>query len=93
MLYLENVVFPTEDQEWNFRMSVKRTSYTSLYPFYSLINTGLVRLDFEPLTILYGGNGSGKTTALNVIAEKLGILRSAPFNRSNFLKIMSSCAA
>ena len=86
MLYLENVVFPTEDQEWNFRMSVKRTSYTSLYPFYSLINTGLARLDFEPLTILHGGNGSGKTTALNVIAEKLGIRRSAPFNRSNFFE-------
>ena len=86
MLYLENVVFPTEDQEWNFRMSVKRTSYTSLYPFYSLINTGLARLDFEPITILHGGNGSGKTTALNVIAEKLGIRRSAPFNRSNFFE-------
>ena len=86
MLYLESIVFPTEDQEWDFRMSVKRTSYTSLYPFYSLINTGLARLDFEPLTILYGGNGSGKTTALNVIAEKLGILRSAPFNRSNFFE-------
>ncbi|MEZ7872933.1 MAG: AAA family ATPase, partial [Eubacteriales bacterium] len=86
MLYLESVVFPTEDQEWDFRMSVKRTSYTSLYPFYSLINTGLSRLDFEPLTILHGGNGSGKTTALNVIAEKLGIRRSAPFNRSNFFE-------
>ena len=86
MLYMENVVFPTEDQEWDFRMSVKRTSYNSLYPFYSLINTGLARLDFEPLTILHGGNGSGKTTALNVIAEKLGIRRSAPFNRSNFFE-------
>ncbi len=86
MLYLENVVFPTEDQEWNFRMSLKRTSYTSLYHFYSLINTELARLDFESLTILHGGNGSGKTTALNVIAEKLGIRRSAPFNRSNFFE-------
>ncbi len=28
------------------------------------------RIDFEPVTILYGGNGSGKSTALNVIAEK-----------------------
>ena len=31
--------------------------------------------DFEDITILYGGNGSGKTTALNVIAEKIGAKR------------------
>ena len=41
-------------------------------------------LDFEPVTILYGGNGSGKTTVLNVIAEKLGLTRDTPYNRSNF---------
>lgn len=41
-------------------------------------------LDFEEATILYGGNGSGKTTALNVIAEKLGLGRDTLYNRSNF---------
>ena len=43
-------------------------------------------LDFEPVTILYGGNGSGKTTALNVIAEKLGLQRDSLYNRSNFFE-------
>ena len=37
-------------------------------------------LDFEPVTILYGGNGSGKTTALNVIAEKLELENLIPKN-------------
>lgn len=32
-------------------------------------------LDPEQVTILYGGNGSGKSTVLNVIAEKLGLKR------------------
>ena len=41
-------------------------------------------LDFEPVTILYGGNGSGKTTALNVIAETLALHRDALYNRSAF---------
>ena len=86
MIYLDSIIFPGEDREWAFRMSVKRTSYNSLYPFYTLSKAGLERLDFEPLTILYGGNGSGKTTALNVIAEKLNLSRSAPFNRSNFFE-------
>ena len=43
-------------------------------------------LDFEPVTILYGGNGSGKTTALNVIAETLGLKRESVYNRSNFFE-------
>lgn len=84
MIYLESILFPSEDDEWDFRMSVQRTCYTTLYPFYVLSQAGLQRLDFEPITILYGGNGSGKTTALNIIAEKLGIQRGAPYNRSNF---------
>ncbi|MBD5458771.1 MAG: AAA family ATPase, partial [Lachnospiraceae bacterium] len=46
----------------------------------------LEMLDFEPVTILYGGNGSGKTTALNVIAEKLGLERDTLYNRSNFFE-------
>lgn len=84
MVYLDSITFPDQDAEWAFRLSVKRTCYNTLYPFYVLSQAGLKRLDFEPITILYGGNGSGKTTALNIIAEKLGIQRSSPFNRSNF---------
>lgn len=86
MVYLDSIAFPNEDTEWDFRVSVKRTCYNTLYPFSILSQAGLERLDFEPVTILYGGNGSGKTTALNIIAEKLGIQRSAPFNRSNFFQ-------
>ena len=51
-----------------------------------MLRRGFVRIDFEPVTILYGGNGSGKSTALNVIAEKLGIQRDARYNRSSFFE-------
>ena len=57
-----------------------------MYPFFVLSKAGLERMDFEPVTNLYGGNGSGKTTILNVVAEKLGVQRSAPYNRSNFFE-------
>ena len=43
-------------------------------------------IDFELVTILCGGNGCGKTTALNVIAEKLGVVRESAYNRSNFFR-------
>ena len=36
------------------------------------------------MTILYGGNGSGKSTALNIICEKLRLQRDTLYNRSNF---------
>ena len=65
-------------------MGLKRTCYDTVYPFQILSRHQLTRLDFEPVTILYGGNGSGKTTALNVIAEKMGLARQARYNRSNF---------
>lgn len=84
MIYVDTITFPDADAEWDFRASVVKTCYNTLYPFYVLSQAGFERIDFDHITILYGSNGSGKTTALNVIAEKLGIRRNAPFNRSNF---------
>ena len=34
-----------------------------------------------------GGTGSGKTTLLNVIAQKLGVERTTPYNTSTFFSI------
>ena len=86
MVYLEWFRFPDADQEWSFFMDkpeLKRTCYDSYYPFQVLAGR-LERLEFEPITILYGGNGSGKTTALNVMAAALGLERDSPYNQSNF---------
>ena len=84
MLWLESVTFPDADEEFDFRLAEKRTCYNSMYPFFVLSQRSFSRIDFAPLTLLAGGNGCGKTTALNVIAEKLALRRSAPFNRSPF---------
>ena len=84
MLYLEHFIFPTGDQEFDYLMGIKRQCYTSFYPFKLLSAIGFERMDFEPITILYGGNGSGKTTAINIIAEKLSLLRDSRFNKSSF---------
>lgn len=86
MVYLSNFKFPHIEQEYTFLMGIQRTCYDTVYPFKILSKHQLTRLDFEPVTILYGGNGSGKTTALNVIAEKLGLTRDTLYNRSNFFE-------
>lgn len=84
MVYLKSFTFPNADTEFDFILSIQRTCYDSFYPFKILSSNDLDRLDFWPITILYGGNGSGKSTALNIIAEKTGICRDAIYNKSNF---------
>lgn len=86
MVYLSHFEFPNAEMEYSFTMGLKRTCYDTYYPFQILTKHHLTKLDFEPVTILYGGNGSGKTTALNVIAEKLHLKRDTLYNRSNFFE-------
>lgn len=85
MIYLSSFRFPSWDSEYSFRLNnVKRTCYNTMYPFFVLSRGGLSELNFTEVTVLCGGNGSGKTTALNVIAEKLALSRGTLFNRSSF---------
>jgi predicted ATPase len=60
--------------------------HSNVYPFKLFPPKGLSRLDFAPITILYGGNGSGKSTLLNIIAEKLRLQRSSPFNNTPYMR-------
>lgn len=86
MVYLSHFEFPTAEMEYDFIFQQKRTCYDTYYPFQILSRHQFRMIDFEPVTILYGGNGSGKSTALNVIAEKLGLCRDSLYNRSNFFE-------
>ncbi|MDE7181609.1 MAG: AAA family ATPase [Clostridia bacterium] len=86
MIYLSHFRFLDNEEESDFRFCINQTCYTSYYPFFVLSKHGLTDLDFEAVTILYGGNGSGKTTALNVIAEKLKLERDTVYNRSSFFE-------
>lgn len=84
MIYLNSFKFVDEVREYNFILDEKRTCYDSFYPFKILSKNQFERIDFNTITILYGGNGSGKSTALNIIAEKTNINRDSIYNKSNF---------
>ena len=86
MIYLSHFGFPDIEREYDFILGLKRTCYDTYYPFQVLSKHRLTMLDFEPVTILYGGNGSGKSTVLNLIAEKLGLERDTLYNRSSFFE-------
>ncbi|MCI8781381.1 MAG: AAA family ATPase [Lachnospiraceae bacterium] len=87
MIYLSQFIFPAVKTEERFLHEIKETCYTTVYPFQVLTKHDIHVLNFdEPVTVLYGGNGSGKTTALNVIAEKLRLERDTLYNRTNFFE-------
>ena len=91
MIYLQNFIFPSEYTEQKFLDGyygaevVGNTYHTNMYPFRVLSGVGLFRLDFEPITILYGGNGSGKSTALNCISQKLHVSRRSAYNSGELM--------
>lgn len=88
MIYLTNFIFPSEHTEEDclfnyYGADCKGSTY--MYPFRVLSGIGLFRLDFEPITILCGGNGSGKSTALNVISQKLHMARKSVYNSGELM--------
>ena len=95
MQYLKSFTLPTDADELEYLLPSKPGKLTKLdmqcyasnqYPFGIFPHKRLSKIEFEPITIFYGGNGSGKSTVLNVIAEKLKLERTAPFNNSPIIE-------
>ena len=86
MIYLDSFKFASESAEEDFFYSLKRTCYDTFYPFQVFPRKGFTQIDFSEITILYGGNGSGKSTALNLIANKIDAERDTVYNRTNFFE-------
>lgn len=91
MIYLQSFQMPTKSDEENYfatpgNFKAKRTCYTTKYPFDLFRYRELPEFYFTDITVFCGNNGSGKSSILNVIAEKLELERNAPFNRSDFFE-------
>ena len=86
MIYLEQFRFITLAKEDRFLADYYQShpwDNGSPYPFGVLSMRGLHSLDFSEITILYGGNGSGKSTALNLIGCKLKAERRSAYNKGD----------
>ena len=87
MIYLKHFNFAKEEDEYDFVSDQKMTCFNSYYPFNILPRNQFRRIDCDkPITIFYGGNGSGKSTALNIIAEKIKLQRTSVFNKTSFFE-------
>lgn len=78
--YLSYFILPTKELEDDYLWNCGNAFH--YYPFRVLSKNNLDRLNFDTITILYGGNGSGKSTALNIIAEKTNAHRDSRYNKS-----------
>ena len=99
-MYLENFRLPgMEREEMLLAKRMEHNGGRNLgyidnpYPCGLFSAMDLRELDFERITILYGGNGSGKSTLLNLITQKLGLKRSAPFNSGEMMEsFVNACS-
>lgn len=96
MVYLKSFDFPSNEKESMFFSRDKfPTYYATLYPFQIFPSKGLSHVAFDDITIFSGGNGSGKSTLLNVLCERIGLMREAPFNKTalydSYVGFVSEC--
>ena len=56
-----------------FKLSDERSTDMNIYPYCILKNKEPNVFIFDKITVLYGNNGSGKSTILNIIAHKLNL--------------------
>ena len=82
MIYINKLTLPSLDAD-NINNELNFV-HKSAYPFHVLSYRGLFEVEFDDITIITGGNGSGKSTLLNVIAQKLGLRRPTPFNKTEY---------
>lgn len=79
MIYLESFYLNNEDRR--------------VYPYNVIYPKMLDRIQFSPITILYGSNGCGKSTILNVIAEKIGLRNKTLGNKNEYFdRYARSCS-
>jgi len=88
MIYLEKFKLLTGDRCREAVASVQEyETHDEDYPAYLFCKMEFGCIDFEDITIFYGGNGSGKTSLLNVISEKLQIYRKNQYIQTEFFKV------
>ena len=70
MIYLKNFKLLDERKEYDI-LKEKMNIHNNLYPLRIFPEKGFSSIEFEPITIFYGNNGSGKTTILNIISDSI----------------------
>ncbi|WP_026670179.1 ATP-binding cassette domain-containing protein [Butyrivibrio sp. AE3006] len=76
--------------EFSVSLSSRRLKNPNIYPYNVFKNKDIEPFVFAPITVLYGNNGSGKSTILNIIANKL-MLKGKEYSTSNTFGTVDYC--
>ena len=90
MIYLKKFKLLNEDYEDGMIMN-KMNIHTNFYPLRIFPEKEFEIIDFEPITIFYGGNGSGKTTILNIISDTINASKRNIDKRTIFFDQYVEC--
>lgn len=91
MVYLKEFSLVSENTENIILSEEKRTYFHNQYPFRIFPKKEFKDIKFSDVTILYGGNGSGKSTILNIIANKLNCDGSFGVHGEMMMKYLEHC--
>lgn len=84
MTYIKEFNLPDSDTEYDSIVHERKTGFINVYPFNIFSNKELTKIKFNKITIFYGENGSGKSTILNIISEKLNAKKSNNFVKGEY---------
>ena len=76
----------------SFKLSEREVTNPHIYPYNVFRGKYIDPFVFSPITVLYGNNGSGKSTILNIIANKLK-LKGKEYATSNSFGSVDYCGA
>ena len=74
----------------SFRLSNEQVKNPNIYPYHVFRGKDMEPFVFSPITVLYGNNGSGKSTILNIMANKL-MVKGREYATSNSFGIVDYC--
>jgi predicted ATPase len=93
MVYLKKFAFLDEKKEIIIIRDEKRTCFNNYYPLHLFPMRELKNISFKDVTFFYGGNGSGKSTVLNIIAQKLNAERAQKADKGEYFdKYVNECS-
>ncbi|MGO1580266.1 MAG: AAA family ATPase [Peptoniphilaceae bacterium] len=89
MIYVSGFKLDSYEIEYNnlfYDYRSKMTCFSNKYPFGVFGHRLRDNIELGHIIIFCGDNGSGKSTILNLIGEKLGLERDSIYNRSGFFE-------
>lgn len=87
IIYLKNFSLLDEIEEHKLYQIERRNIFNNYYPLQLFSSKFFKNIEFENITIFYGGNGSRKTTLINIISDKTNASVKSNIDKGSFFDL------